>query len=166
MTEGAVADWSAVFLRGEFSRSTAEAGIGYSVFALMVALGRFFGDALKRRFGPVNLARGAGGLAVAGMLVLVLGDSFYVALLGFGLIGIGVSVGFPLAVTAAAGQPDRPAAASVAILSFIALLGFLVGPPLIGLVAQLTGLRFGLATLVPPLVLSLLLTGMLRVRRV
>jgi hypothetical protein len=69
------------------------------------------------------------------------------------------------AVTAAAAPPGRPAAASVAILKFIALLGFLLGPPMIGLVAQFTGLRLGLATLVPPLILSLLMTGMLLVRK-
>ena len=77
-------------------------------------------------------------------------------------MGFGVSVGFPLAVTAAADQKDRPAAASVAILSFIALLGFLLGPPLIGLVAEHSDMRFGLSVLVPFLVISLLLTGRLK----
>lgn len=165
MTEGAMADWSAIFLRDELGMASAQAGIGYSVFALMVAVGRFCGDGLKARFGPVALARGAGILAVLGMLVLFRGNGYVLSLAGFGLVGLGVSVGFPLAVTAAAAQPDRPAATSVATLSFIALLGFLLGPPMIGIVAQMTGLRLGLATLVPFLLASLALTGMLTVRR-
>ena len=73
-----------------------------------------------------------------------------------------MTLGFPLAVTASADLGDRPAAENVAILSFIALFGFLVGPPMIGFVAELSGLRSGLAMLLPPLLLSMLLAGLLR----
>ena len=75
---------------------------------------------------------------------------------------MGVSVGFPLAVTAAAGLGDRPASANVAVLSFVALTGFLIGPPLIGFVAEHSDIRVGVACVIPMLVLSLLLTGRLR----
>lgn len=96
------------------------------------------------------------------MALVVLAPHPLLALAGFACVGFGVSVGFPLAVTAAAGLIDRAAAASVAILSFVALFGFLIGPPMIGFVAETTGMRYGLATLIPVLVLSFAMTGMLR----
>lgn len=164
MTEGAIADWSAVYLRDVFGSDAALAGLGYSLFALTLALGRFVGDRLKAQFGAVSLARVCGVLALAGILVVVTSPAHYVTLIGFALVGLGASVGFPLAVTAAASLTDRPAASSVAVLSFVALIGFLVGPPLIGFVAEVGGLRVGLAMLLPGLVLSLVLTGMLAPR--
>ncbi len=162
MTEGAVADWSAVFLRDVFGLSSASAGFGYSIFAFMVAAGRFAGDRLKANYGPVPVARACGIASIAGLLLVVASPAAWAALLGFAAMGFGVSVGFPLAVTAAADQKDRPAAASVAILSFIALSGFLLGPPLIGLIAEHSDMRFGLGALVPFLAVSLLLTGRLK----
>lgn len=164
MTEGAIADWSAVYLRDVFSAMPGTAGVGYAVFAAMVASGRFVGDRLKARFGPVALARFCGLFSLAGLLLIVLAPWTSVAFEGFALVGFGVSVGFPLAVTAAASLTDRPTAASVAILSFVALFGFLIGPPMIGFVAEVTDLRYGLATLFPMLVLSLVMTVMLRRR--
>ncbi|MGE0279322.1 MAG: MFS transporter [Rhizobiaceae bacterium] len=165
MTEGAIADWSAVFLRDVFSAEPAIAGIGYSVFAGMVAGGRFIGDRLKARLGAVATARLCGCFSLAGMALIVLAPSSWLVFAGFAATGFGVSVGFPLAVTAAAGLTDRPTAASVAILSFIALTGFLLGPPMIGLVAEHVDLRAGLATLLPFLLISLALTGVLADRK-
>lgn len=162
MTEGAVADWSAVYLKDVFSTSGMATGMGYVVFAMMVSVGRFLGDAAKERFGPVLLARICLSLSLVGMLLVVVAPATAVVYLGLGCVGLGVSVGFPLAVTASADLGDRPAAENVAILSFIALFGFLVGPPMIGFVAELSGLRSGLAMLLPPLLLSMLLAGLLR----
>lgn len=161
MTEGAMADWSAVFMRHTFAAPAAEAGIGYSIFAFMVAGGRFAGDFLRQRFGVVLLARACGGLALAGVSILLLAPTAAIAMTGFATIGLGVSVGFPLAVTAAASLTDRSSSANVAILSFIALLGFLVGPPMIGFIAEHVQKRAGLAALLPVLGLSLVLTGRL-----
>lgn len=164
MTEGAMADWSAIFLRDALSAEGGLVGLGYSLFAFMVATGRFGGDTLKRTFGAVNTARLCGALAVMGGIVLYFAPSVELALVGFGIIGVGVSVGFPLAVTAAAGIGDRAASANVAVLSFVALTGFLIGPPLIGFVAEHSDIRFGIACVVPFLLLSLLLTGRLAAR--
>jgi MFS family permease len=164
MTEGAIADWSAVYLKEVLSAGGAATGLGYSVFACLVAAGRFGGDSMKARFGAVAIARGCGSTALVGLLIVLFAPSTLVALIGFGAIGIGVSVGFPLAVTASAGLTDRPAAASVAILSFMALLGFLVGPPVIGFVGEFWGLRAGLAILLVPLTISLVFTRMLTPR--
>ncbi len=164
MTEGAMADWSAIFLRDALAAESGVVGLGYSVFALMVAAGRFGGDAMKRRLGAVGTARLCGALAVTGAVLLYLAPSIPLALAGFAVIGIGVSVGFPLAVTAAASVGERPASANLAVLSFVALTGFLIGPPLIGFVAELGGIRLGIACLVPVLLVSLALTGRLAAR--
>lgn len=164
MTEGAMADWSAIFLRDALGAEGGMVGLGYSVFALLVATGRFGGDILKRRFGAVGTARLCGALAVLGGGVLFLAPSVPLALVGFGIIGIGVSVGFPLAVTAAASLGDRSASANVAVLSFVALTGFLIGPPLIGFVAEHADIRTGIACVIPVLAISLLLAGRLKPR--
>ncbi|MGV8833621.1 MAG: MFS transporter [Devosia sp.] len=165
MTEGAMADWSAIFLRDALGAEPGTVGLGYSVFALMVASGRFGGDTLKRRFGAVITARICGTLALLGAAILFVTPNTVLALVGFGVIGLGVSVGFPLAVTAAAGLTDRAASANVAILSFVALLGFLVGPPVIGFVAEHADMRLGIACVVPALLVSLALTGRLATNR-
>jgi MFS family permease len=161
MTEGAIADWSAVYLRDVLLATGALTGLGYSVFACLVATGRFGGDYMKSRFGAVAIARACGCASLAGMLIVLFAPTTTVALVGFAAIGVGVSVGFPLAVTASASLTDRPAASSVAILTFIALSGFLVGPPAIGFVAEAFGLRVGLGILLVPLAISLLFTRML-----
>ncbi|MDB5587396.1 MAG: transporter [Devosia sp.] len=164
MTEGAMADWSAVFLRKVFGADGGTAGLGYSVFAMMVAAGRFGGDRLKARFGAVPLARGAGLLGLLGVAILLVASNTALALVGFAVIGLGVSVGFPLAVTAAASLTDRSSSANVAILSFVALLGFLIGPPVIGFIAEHVEMRIGLAALLPVLAISLALTGRLAIK--
>lgn len=162
MTEGAMADWSAVFLREVMNESKGTAGLGYSIFAMMVATGRFGGAALHTRFGIVGAARICGILAIIGAAILMAATSTPMAMVGFGIIGLGVSVGFPLAVTAAAGLGDRPASTNVATLSFVALTGFLVGPPVIGLIAEHSDMRWGLGSLLAVLLLSLCLSGNLK----
>ena len=116
---------------------------------------------MKARFGAVAAARLCGALALAGMGCVLAAPGAGFAIAGFALAGFGVSVGFPLAVTAAAALTDRPAASSVAILTFVALSGFLVGPPLIGFAAEYMGIRTGLAMLLPGLAASFALAGAL-----
>ncbi len=161
MTEGAAADWSAVFLRDMFGAGPAQAGIGYSVFAMMVAAGRFTGDRVKARFGAVFAARGSALIGLAGVAVIFTASVPAVAVFGFALLGAGASLGFPLAVTAAADAPGGTPAGNVAILSFMALAGFLLGPPMIGFAAQATDIRWGLAVLAPALTVSIVLAGLL-----
>ena len=162
IVEGAAADWSAVYLRQSFAADAAAAGIGYTAFAAMVTVGRLAGDRLKQRFGAVALARACVSGAVIGVALVVLSPVYPLTLAGFALAGVGVSVCFPLGVTAVAGIGDRPPAANVAMLSLIALCGFLLGPPVIGLVAEHAGLRFGLVCLLPGLILSVFLAGWLK----
>jgi MFS family permease len=120
------------------------------------------GDRLADTLGPVAVGRLCAGAAVAGVLAVVFAGNLTVAIAGFALLGVGVSVGFPLAVSAAAALPERTPAANVASLSLIAYSSTLVGPPLVGFIAESGGLRFGLAAILPLMVLSALFAGALR----
>jgi MFS family permease len=93
------------------------------------------------------------------VLLLVVSNSGPAALVAFAAIGLGVSVGFPLSISAAAARGDRPPAINVASLALIAYSGSLVGPPLVGFVADNAGLRVGMAALLPLLILSGLFAG-------
>ncbi|SHF90851.1 Fucose permease [Kaistia soli DSM 19436] len=165
MAEGAAADWSAVFLRDIIGAPLAQAGFGYTAYAFAIAAGRFLGDRLSTRFGPVMLARFCGAVTIIGIGIVVTSSGALQAMIGLAALGFGCSVGFPLGVTAAARLGDRPAAPNVALLSLFALFGFLVGAPMIGFVAQHLDLRFGLAMLLPPLFLSVALASGLRPHR-
>ena len=126
-----------------------------------MALGRLAGDRLTDSLGPVALGRFCAFIGVAGMAALAFANGLPMALAGFAALGFGVSVGFPLAVTAAAAHTDRPPAINVASVALIAYSGSLVGPPLVGFVADGAGLRIGLASLLPLMVLSALFAGAL-----
>jgi len=161
VTEGAAADWSAIYMRDVFGSGPGASGIAVTVFLLSVALTRIAGDRLKQRFGPVLLGRTLALVGLAGVLIIVFAPNEIAAIAGFVLLGIGAAVAFPLGVTAALGAPGRNAASYVATLTFIALSGFLVGPLLIGSITQLWGIRAGLGVLFPMLALSALLAPML-----
>ena len=161
LTEGAVADWSAVYLRDVFAAKGASIGLGYAAFAAMVASGRFMGDSFKQRFGARRTAEICSVISLIGIAAVCSAPNLTFAYIGFALAGIGVSVGFPLGVSAAVQEVDRAPASSVAILTFVALLGFLVGPVLIGFVASAFGMRMGLLMLALPLILSLFLARLL-----
>lgn len=159
IAEGAALDWSAVFLRDVVGTSAVATGLGYGAFALSMAVGRFLGDRLADRYGPVLLARTCCLIGLVGVIALVTTTSLVQAVIGLAAMGFGVSVAIPLSVTAAASRGDRPAAVNVAALSLVAFSGFLVEPPLVGFAAEVGGLRVGLAMVLPLIVMSTLLAG-------
>ncbi len=158
MTEGAIADWSAIYVSDLFDLSAGYAGIAYSTFALTLTFGRLTGDWLRARVSVQIAAAGIVVIALAGVSILVLSPNYMISLLGFGLVGLGVSGGFPLAVTAAAEKPGRSAATNVGLMTQIALGGFLVGPLVIGYAADHLGIQGAFILMLPALVLSLILS--------
>ena len=164
MTEGAMADWAAVYLAERLTGEAAQAGIGVTIYAGFLALGRFCGDAAHGWLGRVGLARAALALAVLGLACLVLPLPLWLAYPGFALVGLGVSVGFPLGISAVAALDDRHEGANIAILTSVTTLGFLVGPPMIGFLAEAYSLRVGLAALLPVLIAGLVCAGALKAR--
>ena len=138
--EGAMSDWSAVYLDDSLRTGPGFAAAGYAAFSLAMALGRLFGDRLTERFGPTRLVRLCGAVAALGLgAALAVGDPVF-ALVGFACAGAGFSVVFPLALSAAGGTEDVAPGPALAAVSTAAYTGFLVGPPTIGFVAELAGL--------------------------
>ena len=162
ITEGAVADWSAVYMKTVMDLPPQWVGSGYICFAAALTAMRFLGDRLIERFGAPRLAVVLVTIALVGVLMVCTAPGPLVAGLGFALIGAGVATGFPMAVTAAGHMKDRPAAASVAFVSFMALMGFLAGPVIIGWTTSEFGMRIALALLLPILLVSLLMSRALR----
>ncbi len=164
LVEGAITDWSAIYLRDVFGAVPPVTGFAFTAFGFLMAAGRLAGDFLSMRFGPVAMARVCCAIGVAGILAMVLAPSPTLVIIGAAAAGFGVSIVFPLAVTAAASR-DGSSAVNVAALSLLSFSGFLVGPPMIGFVTEFFGLRIGLATLLLAAGMSLALAGEVRVRR-
>jgi predicted MFS family arabinose efflux permease len=164
MGEVAARSWSALYLRDVIQASPGSAGFGYAAFSLFMACGRFLGDWATMRYGSVLVARLSCTIAVAGMVLIVLGNSLVAGIAGFAALGFGLAVVYPLSATAAAGRGDRPAALNMGALSLGAFAAFMLGPPLTGFVADEWGLRAGLATVIPVVALSAILAGELRRR--
>lgn len=165
MVEVAARNWGAVYVTDVLKAEPVYAGLTYTAFAFFMALGRFIGDRTIDRFGPVRVARGSALLAFAGIVLVVLAGSPVEVIVGFAMAGLGVATGFPLSATAAAGRGDLPPAVNVAALQVIGVGAFLLTPPLIGGIAELAGLRVGIAVVLPMVIVSFVLAREL-VRRV
>lgn len=147
-SEGAVGDWSAVYLRDNLGSDAGLAATGYAVFALLMAVGRLTGDWLALRLGPGLLVRCGGVLVTLGIALALLVASPYAAIAGFGLIGAGLSCIFPLILSAASRTPGIASGTAIAAMATAGYTGFLVGPPLIGTAAEALTLRGALGVLV------------------
>ncbi len=159
--EGAGADWSAIYMRDEFHSAPFIMGFAAAAGAMLQAVTRFFADAFVERYSPTAVARALLAVQGIGTLMVVFAPSDFIALAGLGVIGIGTSVIFPLAMSAAAQRTDRPAVTNVAALAQISFVAFLLGPPLLGLVAQHLGVRWSFGVALPLVVLSLVFAGAL-----
>ena len=161
LLEGASMDWGAIYMRGEFAAGPLVAGLAVAVAALSQALARFFADGFITRFSPAGVSRVLLGILLAGSLLVVVSPHWLLSLTGFGLIGVGSSAIFPMAMSAAAQRTDRPAAINVAALAQFSFMVFLLGPPLLGLVAESWGIRASFGVALPLVVLSLATAGAL-----
>lgn len=161
LSEGAVNDWAAVYLKGDLGAGEGLAALGLAAFSITMGFGRLTGDRLAQRLGPVRLARSGAGLAAAGMTVAVVGGGTGSAIAGFAAMGLGLAALFPLALRAAAERGDTPGPA-VAAVSAMGYLGFLAGPPAVGLLAELVGLRSALLLVAVLCALAALLAGAVR----
>jgi MFS family permease len=145
VAEGAMADWSAVFLREVVGAGPAVAAMGYTAFSLTMAAVRFAGDSLTERLGPVRVIRSGGVLVAVGLTLALLTAAPVLTLIGFGLVGVGLAAAFPITLSAAGRTPRVPTGTAIAAVATAGYAGFLVGPPVIGFVSHASSLRFGLA---------------------
>lgn len=148
LIEGGIESWSALFLERELGSRPAVSALGPAAYGGAMMLGRFSGQWLERLLGDTVLLVGAASVAGAGLVATALAPTAPVAIAAFFLGGAGVSIAAPALLGAAgrrAGAGDR--GASVATVTTIGYLGFLVGPPLVGAAAEAIGLRAAFAAL-------------------
>ena len=161
LLEGASLDWSAIYMRNVFDSGPFLSGFAVATFAFCQAAARFFADSFVDRHSPSGVARVLLCIMAVGVFFVFLAGWPALSLLGFALIGVGCSAIFPLAVSAAAQRTDRAATINVAALAQISFVIFLVGPPLLGSVAEHWGIRWAFGLGLPLIAISLLLAGSL-----
>jgi predicted MFS family arabinose efflux permease len=143
--EGAMFDWSAVYLQDSVHTAADFAALGFASFSVTMTLGRVSGDWLAHRFKPTTIVRIGGVVAGSGLLAAMLLPNPPVVLLGFGAVGIGLANVVPLAFSAAGNLPGIASSRGITGVATIAYAAFLAGPPLIGQLAQATSLRLSLS---------------------
>ena len=140
LAEGAMADWSAVYLRDALRTGPAFAAAGFAAFSLAMAIGRLAGDGLASRFGPRRVLRASGATAALGLgAALGIGEPA-AGVAGCGMVGLGIANLIPLLFSGAGRVPGVQAGTALAAVATTGYLGFLAGPPLIGLAADAVGL--------------------------
>ncbi len=147
--EGAILDWGAVYMNVELGTDPATAAIGFAVFSGAMAIGRFAGDALRRRFGAIPIVRASAAIAAGGLAIGLLIGTPVSAVIGFACTGLGLANLVPILFGAAGRVPGQTAATGIAAVATMGYTGFLAGPPLLGFVADATtvGTALGLVAL-------------------
>lgn len=157
LVEDSGASWAAVYLSGSLGAAAAVAGLGFVALQALEFLGRVVGDRLVDRFGQRAVARGGAAIVVVAMGLALAFPTVPGTIVGFGLAGLGVATLIPAAMHAADELPGLPTGAGLTVVSWLLRIGFLVAPPVVGLVADATSLRAGL--LVVPLAGLVIIAG-------
>jgi predicted MFS family arabinose efflux permease len=153
LAEGAVLDWSAVFLTSVHGMARAYAGLGYAAFALTMTLGRLVGDRIVRLAGGGNVIQYGGVCVAVGFALTTLPLAWPVALLGYAMVGIGCSNIVPVLFSSAGRQTVMAETVAVPAIMTLGYAGILAGPAAIGFVAQTASLSAAF------LILAVLLLG-------
>lgn len=161
LLEGAGIDWSAIYMHNTFASGPFVAGAAVAAGALAQAITRFFVDGFIDRYSPSSVARFLLWGLFAGIVCVFFPLSPILSLFGFCLMGFGTSAIFPMAISAAAQRTDRPSVINVASLAQFAFTVFLVGPPLLGMVAEHWGITWAFGIALPLVIFSLVKAGAL-----
>jgi len=140
LAEGAVLDWSALYLTGEKSLEVSLGGLGYAAYTLMVTIARFGGAPVINRLGPARVIALGGLVAALGIALTLSTTSWPLALLGYGLCGLGCANVAPVLISSLSRQTIMPMHTAVTVATTIGFAGVLAGPALMGVVAQLFSL--------------------------
>jgi fucose permease len=136
IAEGAMYDWSVLYLRQELGSPTGIASLGYACFSAAMAAGRFGGDWVRARLSPATLVRASGLVGGAGMALALAVPHPAAALVGFALVGLGFANIVPVLFSVAGQVPGIPAAQGIAAVSSVGYFGMMAGPPMIGFIAE------------------------------
>ena len=145
LCEGAMADWSGVYFKKVVLAPVSLTTLGYLAFTGTMALGRFLGDGMVMKIGVKRMLQLSGVLITTGLLISVIFPYLVSATIGFFLVGFGVSSVVPIVYGIAGRSKTMSASTALATVSTIGFLGFLIGPPIIGFVAEAINLRWSFA---------------------
>jgi MFS family permease len=162
--EDAGASWSALYLRTELAAGAATAGLGFVALSAAMTVGRLTGDRAVDRFGQRRVVRVGGALTAVGMGLALAVPSVPTTLAGFALAGLGVATLIPAVYHAADELPGLRRGTGLAVINWLLRIGFLLSPPLIGILADATSLRVALLAVVVAGLGAVLLGGVLRGR--
>ncbi len=143
LSEGIANDWIALTVVDAYDQPEAVGAAAFACFVTAMTAGRFLGGSVADKFGTIFVLRSTAILVGIGAVVIAVGQHPAVAMAGAAAWGLGASLGFPLGITAVGGDEER-AAARVSVVSSIGYAAFLGGPPLLGFLAEHTGLRAAL----------------------
>lgn len=153
LAEGAILDWSALFLIEYRNMQPSSGGLGYASFALMITIGRFMGDSMTRKLGRVRMIAFGGLLAAGGIALGLVTSHWGLTLLGYGLCGLGCANVSPLLISSLNRQSHMPPHLAVTAATTIGFAGVLAGPAMVGLVAHYSSLAHAFALLAVGLLL-------------
>lgn len=148
ISEGTMADWSSVFMRNVVNTSPYFIGWGLAGYSLFMALGRFFGDSLIPKFGANKILIYGGFMAALGISIAILFPTTLFAVVGFSIVGAGVSCAAPILYGASARVPGVSKGTGLAVMNTFAMGGFMAGPVLIGFVSQATSLSWAFSIVI------------------
>ncbi len=148
LAEGTTAQWSAIYVSDALGAGAAAGALAYACFALAMSSGRLAGDRIVQRVGRERFLRTAPLVAAAGMGVALAVGTEPAAILGFVVIGLGLSCLVPTIFGTAGNQPDVPASTGVSTITMASWPAFLLGPPLVGALSSMTSLRFALVVVI------------------
>lgn len=157
MGEGAMSEWSVNFMENIAHASKSLAPIALSAFATAMTLGRFFGDKARAEFGDRKMIILGGSLAFTGLSLTLLVPLPYVSIAGFFLVGLGLSTIVPIAYSIAGSTRELPSGVALAMVTTVGYSGFLIGPPVIGFIADAQTLRVALTVVAA---LFIVMTGL------
>ena len=141
LAEGTMADWAAVYIRDVVRAAPWLTGYGFAAYAFWMATGRFTGDELIHRYGSRRALQVGGAVVAAGFLLAIILPYTFTTLLGFALVGAGVSLGAPVLYGSASRVPGLAPGVGLATMNTFAMAGFLAGPAFLGFLAKALGLR-------------------------
>ncbi len=163
LADGAVNNWSAIYLHSSLKAGEGLAAVAYTAFSCAMAAGRLVGDHMAERIGPVRLVRYSAATATVGLAAALAVGQVAAAMVGFVLFGLGMSFVVPLVFTASS-QLERPGPSLATVNSF-GYLGLLIGPALIGGIADAVGLPAALGVIVAVSAITTVLAGVVAPKR-
>lgn len=153
LAEGAIMDWSTVYIKNILQTHVGLAAAGYAAFSLMMAAGRLAGNRLILRWGAPRMMRVTALFAASGLVLAIIIRQPLFAIIGFGCVGLGLSNLTPVIFSAAGRTPGVASSIGISAVATAGYVGFLAGPPLIGCVAELTSLPIALGFVAMAMVL-------------